>query len=46
MRLTNAGAALALTGGVLLVGGLVWYFVQTPTADSHRAQIWPGTVRF
>lgn len=40
VRLANAGLAVGITGAVTLIGGLVWYFVQSPSSsDSRRGRI-------
>jgi hypothetical protein len=37
--MVNAGLATAIAGAVAGVGGLVWYFAQTPTLEQRpRAQ--------
>jgi hypothetical protein len=45
VSLANTGAALGVTGAAVLVGALVWYFVQ-PVDDARRASAPPGVVRF
>ena len=40
VRLANTGVAVGITGAVTLIGGLVWYFVQSPSnGDSRRGRI-------
>jgi hypothetical protein len=35
--LVNVGTTTAISGAVLGIGGLVWYFVQRPTTEGPRA---------
>ena len=44
-RLANAGIAIGIGGAVVLVGGLVWYFVQ-PASDSRRAKTFSPFITF
>jgi len=44
-RLANAGIAIGIGGAVVLVGGLVWYFVQ-PTSDSRRGKTFSPLITF
>jgi hypothetical protein len=45
VSLANTGAALGVTGAVVLVGALVWYFVQ-PVDEARRASAPAGVFRF
>jgi hypothetical protein len=43
----NTGIALGIVGAVVLAGGLVWYFTQSPTVPKNEAARAPDfTLRF
>lgn len=42
VNLRNAGTALALGGGAVFLGGLVWFFVDTPTKSKATTKLLPS----
>lgn len=46
VRLANTGLAIGIAGAAVLVGGLVWYFVQPASSSSHRAKTFSPYLTF